>query len=123
MTKNIGAQGEYLARLFLEKKGYVFLRANYRIREGEIDLIMQDGDELCFIEVKTRTFASALAFGRGAEKIDSKKQRRIRLAAERFLCAEPRLCSGLTPRFDAVEVYLDPEEPQKVRVLHTPFAF
>ena len=36
---------------------------------------------------------------------------------------EKRLMKGLVPRFDAIEIYVDPEDPLKVRVLYTPCAF
>ncbi len=121
--KEFGERGEYLARLFLEKKGFVFIRANYNTKHGEIDLIMQENDEIVFVEVKTRTRESAERFGRGAEKINWAKRDRIRYAARIFLREEPFLTRGLTPRFDAVELYLDRNEQGRIQVLHTPFAF
>ena len=63
-NKSFGNRGEYLARLFLEEKGFVFIRANYRTKHGEIDLIMQENDEIVFVEVKTRTVQSAKQFGK-----------------------------------------------------------
>jgi len=123
IREDLGARGEYLARLFLEKKGYVFIRANYKRSCGEIDLILQENDEIVFLEVKTRTLKSAEKFGRGSEKIDQKKQERIRKTARIFLREEPKLTRGLTVRFDAIEVYLDEIDEKKVFVLHTPFAF
>lgn len=122
-TRELGRKGEYLARLFLEKKGLVFIRANYLRRGGEIDLVMQENDEIVFVEVKTRTLESAKQFGRGSERIDERKQQSIRKAARTFLSEEPNLTRGLTPRFDAIEIYLDPENEKKVSVLYTPFAF
>lgn len=112
-----------MARLFLEEKGYVFIRANFKRDCGEIDLVMQENDEIVFLEVKTRTVKSAQQFGRGSEKIDREKQARILKTARIFLAEEPLLTRGLLPRFDAVEIYLDPTDEKKVYVLHTPFAF
>lgn len=119
----LGRRGEYLARLFLEEKGFLFIRANYRTPEGEIDLIMQENDELVFVEVKTRTLESAKKYGRGALRIDREKIRRIERAGARFCREERDLCRGLCVRYDAVEVYLDRTDPKKVYVLHTPCAF
>lgn len=121
--KEFGEQGEYLARLFLEKKGFIFIRANFSTKHGEIDLIMQENDELVFVEVKTRTPESAARFGRGAEKIDQAKRERIRFAARTFLKEEPVLTRALTPRFDAIELYWDRSDQKSIKVLHTPFAF
>ena len=122
-NKEFGNRGEYLARLFLEKKGFVFIRANYRTKHGEIDLIMQENDEIVFIEVKTRTLHSADSFGRGAQRIDDEKRRHIMRSSRVFLYEEPKLTKGLFPRYDAVELYLDSQDSNKVRVLHTPCAF
>ena len=122
-SKEFGEKGEYLARLFLEQKGYVFIRANFRCEGGEIDLIMQENDEIVFVEVKTRTMQSAERFGRGAERIDKEKQKHIRRAAKTFLRQEPKLTASLLPRFDAVELYMEREGSERICVLHTPFAF
>jgi len=122
-NQEIGAQGEYLARLFLEQKGFHFIRCNYRTKYGEIDLIMQENDEIVFLEVKTRTLKSFQTFGRASEKIDLKKQRNILLSAKVFLREEKNLTQNLVPRFDAVEIYLDKNCERKVKVLHTPCAF
>ena len=52
--QRLGELGERLAAEYVQKKGMRILEHNYRIRGGEIDLIAQDGDEVVFIEVKTR---------------------------------------------------------------------
>lgn len=122
-NREFGTKGEYLARLFLEQKGLVFIRANYRNAYGEIDLIMQENDEIVFIEVKTRTLRSAAKFGRGADRIDGEKRNHIRRCARQFLREETLLTAGLTPRFDAIELYLEREGADRIQVLHTPFAF
>lgn len=122
-NKEFGARGEYLARLFLEKKGFVFIRANYRAKNGEIDLVMQENDEIVFVEVKTRTFHSAEAFGRALYRVNREKQRHIIRASREFIHEEPRLCKGLFPRYDTVELYMASETDRKVQVIHTPCAF
>ena len=122
-NKEFGARGEYLAKLFLEQKGYLFIRANYRSKHGEIDLIMQENDEIVFVEVKTRTFQSALGYGRGKDRIDREKVLHLFRSSRDFLREEPKLTRGLEPRFDVVEIYLEDKDSKKVRVLHTPCAF
>ncbi len=52
--QQLGAAGERRAGRYLADLGYGFVTCNYRTRFGEIDLIMQDGDTLVFVEVKTR---------------------------------------------------------------------
>ena len=121
--KEFGERGEYLARLFLEKKGYLFIRSNYVIKGGEIDLIMQENDEIVFLEVKTRTVASAKAFGRGADAVNAEKIKRIRRTARQFLREETNLTKDLLPRFDVIELYFEDEFDTTVRVFHHPCAF
>lgn len=52
--KAFGTTGEQLAGVYLQSKGFQILAQQYRTRFGEIDLICQDGDEVVFVEVKTR---------------------------------------------------------------------
>ena len=72
---------------------------NYRARVGEIDLIMLDGEELAFVEVRYR---SRVDFGAGADTVDLRKQRRLALTARHFLAH--RDSDNLPCRFDVVSV-------------------
>lgn len=56
----LGKWGEQKASEFLARKGMVLLQRNFQIREGEIDLVMEDSGTLVFVEVKTR---ASLRFG------------------------------------------------------------
>lgn len=49
----LGSLGETIALDFLIKKGYSFLAKNYRKPWGEIDLILEKGNTVYFVEVKT----------------------------------------------------------------------
>ena len=51
----LGAYGETVALQHLLGQGMVLLDRNWRCREGELDLVMRDGDVLVACEVKTRT--------------------------------------------------------------------
>lgn len=51
----IGQRGEQAVAKYLVQKGFAILAHNYRQRCGEIDLIAQLGEVLCFVEIKTRT--------------------------------------------------------------------
>jgi putative endonuclease len=53
-TKIVGNKGEELACQYLKKQGYLILERNFRIRDGEIDIIAKDKNILVFVEVKTR---------------------------------------------------------------------
>ena len=95
----LGRWGESLAADYLRKKGYQLLAANWRCRFGEIDLIAADRTYLCFVEVKLRKND---AYGRGAEDVDARKRRKLRLSAELYLVQHPP--GQLQPRFDVIEI-------------------
>lgn len=52
-TRKIGYRTEVVAKNYLLKKGYKFIASNVQQSHYEIDLIMQDGEFLVFIEVKS----------------------------------------------------------------------
>ncbi|HUM92822.1 MAG TPA: YraN family protein, partial [Candidatus Competibacter sp.] len=45
---------EDLARRHLETRGLTLVTRNFRCRVGELDLIMRDGEQLVFVEVRSR---------------------------------------------------------------------
>lgn len=100
-TTSIGRGGETLARQYLEGKGYLTLRQNYRSGPREIDLIMRDGNTIVFVEVKARSHTQ---FGTPAEFVTPAKRRQLTRAAEAYLMEESLPDSPA--RFDVVEVYL-----------------
>ncbi|MEA2531959.1 MAG: putative endonuclease [Thermomicrobiales bacterium] len=99
----LGRSGEGLARAYLERQGFVFLAANWRCRLGELDLVMRDGDDLVFVEVKTRHGDEA---GRAEEGISAAQAQRILASAEWFLSEHQDLESSIW-RVDLVAVTLD----------------
>jgi putative endonuclease len=110
----LGRLGEETARKYLEEKGFVFEEANFRTKNGEIDLIMLDGKQLVFIEVKTRK--SAL-FGHGVEAVNRVKQTKIRSVAMQYL-QKRKSPAGI--RFDVVVLTYSGQE---LDILHIPAAF
>lgn len=63
--------GEWAAADFLEGMGYTLVDKNWRWgRRGEIDLIMQNLDQIVFVEVKTRR---SLFGGSPLESVDQRK--------------------------------------------------
>jgi putative endonuclease len=102
--KELGNAGEAVARLFLESKGYEIIGRNYRAWRKEIDIIAKKDGDIIFAEVKTRSTAK---FGSASLSVNITKQRRIILAAKKFLldCNNDKLYSGLQPRFDIIEIY------------------
>ncbi len=51
----LGARGERAAARYLKRHGYRILVRNYHCVAGEIDLIAADGENVVFVEVKTRS--------------------------------------------------------------------
>lgn len=49
-----GQDGEDVAVKFLTDKGLTILHRNWRMWHKEVDIIARDGDEIVFVEVKTR---------------------------------------------------------------------
>lgn len=66
--------GEGVAGRFLQEKGYRLLDATYRCRWGEVDIVPQEGDELVFVEVRTRRGAE---YGTSEESVTAAKSRRL----------------------------------------------
>jgi putative endonuclease len=66
----LGRRGEDLAASYLESHGLVVLSRNWRCREGELDLVLTDGEQVVVCEVKTR---AGTGFGTPAEAVDDEK--------------------------------------------------
>lgn len=77
-----GDAAETKAADFLERQGLTLLEKNFRVRGGEIDLVMDHQGTTVFVEVRLRTnkqFASSL------ESVTAGKQQKVQLAAQHFL--------------------------------------
>lgn len=77
-----GKYGEEAARIFLEKKGFVWRESNFKNKIGEIDLVMADGNWLVFVEVK---YKSDDRLGMPEEMIDKRKIWQVKQVAESYL--------------------------------------
>lgn len=93
-----GHRAEKAACRFLRKQGLKLVARNYRTPYGEIDLVMDHGETLVFIEVR---FRASARFGGAAETIDRGKQTRLRASAEHYIQREPG-ASNKACRFDIV---------------------
>lgn len=80
--RSLGEWGERQARLYLEAEGYSIVAANFRCRAGEIDIVAIDGDEMVFVEVKTRR---GDAYGQAEESISPVRAERLAAVSEEFL--------------------------------------
>jgi len=90
--------GERYAVRLLEEKGYRVLERNFHSRYGEVDLIISDGQYICFVEVKTRRQGSMVG---GFTAVTMSKQRKIIATALLYLQQNP---SDLQPRFDVLSI-------------------
>lgn len=95
-----GKQAEQRVLRFLQNYGLKHLGNNFRTQTGEIDLILQDGSTIVFVEVRAR---SSSKFMNALESIDSRKVDRIIRASRQYLqyhgISEAAPC-----RFDVVTV-------------------
>lgn len=66
---------EQFAEDFLVKQGLVLVDKNYHCRQGEVDLIMLEGDTYVFVEVKYR---KSMTFGGAIAAISASKQKKIK---------------------------------------------
>ena len=95
----LGAYGEQVAQRHLVEAGLVVLDRNWRCGEGEIDLVLREGEVLVVCEVKTRT---SVARGTPHEAITADKLDRLHRLGQRWAQAH-----GLRPsetRVDLVAV-------------------
>ena len=97
-----GAFGEEVTAQYLLARGDEILDRNWRIREGEIDLVSLSADgSFHFIEVKTR---SSLAFGHPFEAINREKAHRMQRLAMGWLATHG--CLGCDYSIDAVAILI-----------------
>lgn len=101
----IGRYGERAAARYLKRHGFRIVYRNFRVPAGELDLVAREGEELVFVEVKTRRKGHLR--GRPMDAVDQAKQRKIVRAALAYL----RLLGHpeIRFRFDVVEVWMSEE--------------
>ncbi len=83
---------------YLTAQGLQLVIRNYSCKAGEIDLIMRDGEQLVFVEVRYRALTS---FGSALESVTPTKQRRLIITAQYYLQQTRQMPAC---RFDVVAV-------------------
>lgn len=117
-NRELGRIGENVAVRYIISRGIKPLARNYRVsRMGEIDIIAQDGDTLCFIEVKARR---GDRYGTPAEAVSPIKRNTIIKVAQVY--ASRNEIHDMPLRFDVIEVYLEGDSSIK-SVKHIKNAF
>ena len=99
--KLLGKKGERLVAEYLKKQGCKIIEKNYRTPFGEADIIAKDGDEIIFVEVKTRTNDK---YGTPAESVVRKKRETYAKIAKFYWL---KIGEEPNARFDVAEVYAD----------------
>lgn len=94
-----GGEGEDATARLLERQGYAIRSRNFRCRYGEIDLIAEKDEILCFVEVRMR---SSAIWGDPSNSISHRKQRRVVKTALHYLVAYG--LQNRMIRFDVVSV-------------------
>jgi putative endonuclease len=80
-----------------------WIESNWRCRAGEIDLVMRDGDELVFVEVKLRRGEAA---GRAEEAVNASKATKLLRSGSWYLAEHSEL-GDPTWRVDLLAITLD----------------
>lgn len=97
-TTDIGNVGEQLATEWLMEHGYSLLHKNWRNMHCELDIVATRGENIHFVEVKTRRKASLTS---PQDAITASKFRSLTKAAEAYLAIH-RI--DLEPQFDLISV-------------------
>ena len=100
MSKQQGAIAEQYAQEYLQRQGLILLKNNYNCRFGEIDLIMQHGEEIVFVEVRYR---NSTAYGGGAASVTYHKQCKLIRTATHYLLST-RSYDKIPCRFDVIAI-------------------
>jgi putative endonuclease len=95
--------GENLAASYLVNNGYSVACKNFRVQQGEIDLIVEKDQQLIFVEVKTRSYHS---MDSAVANVNFRKQVHISRVAQIYCSQNPQFDNHNT-RFDVIVVLHD----------------
>jgi putative endonuclease len=101
----LGRRGEDMAHRFLERAGLTIVARNFRMASGagEIDVVARDGDQLVFVEVKSRQTDE---YGAPDRAIGAEKQSSLMRAAREY--ARHAEVTWEKVRFDVVNIVFSP---------------
>lgn len=98
----LGRRGEDAAAAHMARTGYTLIARNWRCAIGEIDLVALMGDQVVFVEVKTRRGGAWSP----EESISPRKAGRLRALAYAYL-ADASLPAERPWRIDVIAVEVD----------------
>lgn len=113
-----GHMMEQMVADLLRIAGFVILEQNFKIGHIEIDIIALEGDTLCFIEVKSRSFPIRV------EELDSVisfKQRNNIINAADIYCRNIQNINYSNVRFDYALIHVPQNAPPKVQYIRSAF--
>ena len=79
-----GRLAEDRAAEFLMSRGLSIIERNFRAKSGELDIVARDGEEVVFVEVRSR---SSSGYGGAAASVDGLKRHKVVAAARVWLAA------------------------------------
>lgn len=115
--QQLGNLAERMAEQIMCDAGLSCLARNYRCRQGELDLVMRDGDTVVFVEVRYRQQSQ---WGSAAESVNRAKQHRLIHTAQHYLLNMPRLANQPC-RFDVIAAEGDPSNPESYHWIREAF--
>ena len=99
--RSLGSEKELLAVSYLTEQKAKILARNFYFHGGEIDLIVKDGEYVCFVEVKYRKSSS---FGTPEEAVTCSKQKKMIQGARVYLY-QNHYPTDTPCRFDVISVF------------------
>ena len=96
--RTTGTAYEKIAADYIRKQGIHIREMNYRISQGEVDIVGEDKEFIMFIEVKYRKTAS---YGYPWEAVSDNKRRQICKVARQF-CYSKKIKKQI--RYDVVSI-------------------
>jgi len=93
---------EQTAADYLHRRGLRLIEKNFLAKGGELDLVMQDGASIVFVEVKYRTTQS---HGHAAETVTRQKQQRLIKAANWWMLKQGLNTNSTDFRFDVIAIH------------------
>lgn len=116
--QELGKRGEDVALEYLLQRGMVLLARNWHRGHKELDLVMEDGNFIRIVEVRSRNYPS-LADPR--ESINAAKRKNVIAAARGFLGENKRLSGGKEVVFDVVSILFN-SDAFKIEYIQDAFA-
>ncbi|HSR41754.1 MAG TPA: YraN family protein [Longimicrobiales bacterium] len=99
----LGRWAETLAATYLRRQGWRVLHRNWRFHHKELDLVVERGGLVAFVEVKARASGG---WGHALQAITAAKRRDLAVAARGWIAEHGRPFHSF--RFDAVVVVRGP---------------